>query len=368
MAEHYLKRELAELTGQSPIFEFIQKGSLDGIWYLDIENPEQEWMSPEFKKLFGYEDHEIPNTSEWWQENIHAEDLGTALENFAIHLADPSYAYDQVVRYRHKNGSMIWVRCRGIAIRDDEGKPIRMLGAHTDLTQHKLAQAALERKNDALENFTHAAGHDLRSPVRHILLSLQFLKEDAEGSLSEAVLEHVANAETAGLRLNAVLDGMLELATNEGTPMSMSTVDLGQVTREAIESLGEQIAASGTVVEIGTLPLVMGNAPALLRVMQNLVGNAIKHGKAEGGRVEIGAEKLSERSCEIFVRDDGKGIPEVHRELAFQPFKRLEGRTTKGAGLGLALCADILKRHEGSIRIEDAPDGGASFLLRLARA
>ena len=139
--EHYLKAELYRLVQQDPsIFEFIQNGSLDGIWYWDVENPEQEWLSPRFKEVFGYEDHEIPNTSTWWQENIFPEDLVVAIDNFNRHCADPNHPYDQIVRYRHKDGSTVWVRCRGLAIRDANGKALRMLGAHTNVTALKEAE------------------------------------------------------------------------------------------------------------------------------------------------------------------------------------------------------------------------------------
>ena len=101
--EHYLKTELYELVRKDrAIFEFLQAGSLDGIWYWDVERQDQEWMSPRFKELFGYRDDEIPNTSEWWMANIFPEDRDLALDNFAKHLADADHPYDQIVRYRHR--------------------------------------------------------------------------------------------------------------------------------------------------------------------------------------------------------------------------------------------------------------------------
>ena len=137
---HYLEKELNELVKQKNVFDFLQSGLSDGVWFWDIENPQQEWMSPQFKKLFGYEEDEIENTSEWWQKNIHPDDLKLAIKNFELHCADPTHKYDQIVRYKHKDKSTVWVRCRGIAIRDEQGKPIRMLGIHTDLTALKKAE------------------------------------------------------------------------------------------------------------------------------------------------------------------------------------------------------------------------------------
>ncbi len=133
------------------MFEFLQQGSLDGVWYWDLENPENEWMSPRFWTLLGCDPSEKKHLSSEWQDLIDPEDLKLALDNFTKHCEDASHPYDQTVRYKHQNGSTIWFRCRGVAIRDNTGKPIRMLGAHTDLTSQKNAEAALEKKSAELE-------------------------------------------------------------------------------------------------------------------------------------------------------------------------------------------------------------------------
>lgn len=134
--EHYLKQELNSLLkSDDRIFEFIQSGSLDGLWYWDLENPEQEWMSERFWTTFGYDPTDKQHLASEWQNMINQEDLALALDNFNKHCQDPNHPYDQIVRYQHRNGSTVWVRCRGLAIRDDRGLPVRMLGAHTNVTQ-----------------------------------------------------------------------------------------------------------------------------------------------------------------------------------------------------------------------------------------
>jgi histidinol-phosphatase (PHP family) len=109
-------------------------------------------LSPGFKALFGYQDNEFPHNSSWWQENIFEEDLSAVLDNFNKHCEDPSHHYDQVVRYRHKDGSTVWVRCRGKVMFNDDGKPVRIIVAHTDLTdlmkaKEEMADLARELAN-----------------------------------------------------------------------------------------------------------------------------------------------------------------------------------------------------------------------------
>ena len=133
---HYLKQELYDLIRHdSLVFEFLQQGVLDGLWYWDLENPENEWMSDQFWQLFGYDPSDKKHLVSEWQDIIHADDLEIAKKNLALHLASPAYPYDQTVRYRHADGSTVWVRCRGVAIYGEQGKPIRMLGAHNDITR-----------------------------------------------------------------------------------------------------------------------------------------------------------------------------------------------------------------------------------------
>ena len=144
--KHYLEGELEELVRtDARIWQFIREGSLDGVWYWDLENPEHEYMSPEFWRLFGFDPETKAHLAAEWQDLIFAEDLELAKENVARHIEDPAHPYDQIVRYRRADGDVTWVRCRGLAIRDETGKAVRLLGAHNDVTALKKEElAALE--------------------------------------------------------------------------------------------------------------------------------------------------------------------------------------------------------------------------------
>lgn len=152
MKENYLRKELYELVkSDSSIFEFIQSGSLDGMWYWDLQNPKNEWMSDKFWETLGFDPNEKKHLASEWQDLIFEEDLKTAKANLDRHIRDPDHPYDQIVRYRHKNGSTIWIRCRGLAIRDENGQAIRMLGAHTDITHMKETEREITRLTEEYE-------------------------------------------------------------------------------------------------------------------------------------------------------------------------------------------------------------------------
>lgn len=161
--ENYLRKELYErIRRDESLFEFLQQGSLDGIWYWDIEYPDQEWMSPGFWATLGYDPDTKPHLASAWRDLINPDDLRVALENFQKHCENPEHPYDQVVRYRHQDGSTVWIRCRGIAIRDEAGTPVRMLGAHVDITEQKRAETKLLHKTRELERINRELEAALR--------------------------------------------------------------------------------------------------------------------------------------------------------------------------------------------------------------
>ena len=176
--KHYLEKELyGQLQKDTSLFEFLQLGSLDGIWYWDLEHPEVEWMSPEFWTLLGFSPGEKKHLASEWQALINEDDLALARDNFARHCEDPNHPYDQVVRYRHRDGSTVWVRCRGVAIRNGDGKPIRMLGAHNDITALKETEAALSRKTRELER-ANARLKETISGILPICSSCKKIRDD----------------------------------------------------------------------------------------------------------------------------------------------------------------------------------------------
>lgn len=157
--ENYLKKELYQLIkSDDSIFQFIQESSLDGLWYWDLEKPENEWMNEQFWEAFGYDPKKMPHRSDAWQDIIHPEDLKLAIANLNKHLADANHPYDQEVRYKHKNGSTVWIRCRGLAIRDKEGKALRMIGAHNDITALKEKEQKQEETIQHLQAIINSTG------------------------------------------------------------------------------------------------------------------------------------------------------------------------------------------------------------------
>ncbi len=126
---------------------------LAGYWDWNI--PEhQEYLSPSFKRMFGYEEAELPNVPETWQRLIFAEDLPGVEECFERHVQSRGQVpYYNEVRYRHKDGSTVWVICSGQVIEwDNEHRPLRMIGCHINISKRKQAEERLRRSDEHLRD------------------------------------------------------------------------------------------------------------------------------------------------------------------------------------------------------------------------
>lgn len=139
------------------IYKVILEDTLSGYWDWNI--PEgTEYLSPTFKSMFGYEDHELENSPETWQRLIFPDDLTVVLKNYKEHVeSQGEIPYKNEVRYRHKDGSTVWVLCTGRVIEWDGKDPIRMVGCHIDITRQKEVEKKLKSTQELLNKTNEAA-------------------------------------------------------------------------------------------------------------------------------------------------------------------------------------------------------------------
>lgn len=155
-----IKYELLETReNQRQMLENVVESTFAGYWDWDIKSNTQ-YLSPRFKKMIGYEDYEIKNYQEnTWQKYIHHEDLERTEQSIKNHIESkgklPHY---EEVRYRHKNGSIIWVLCSGKIVEWDKNEnPVRMAGIHVDITERKRAEEALSNSKRRLSEYFNCA-------------------------------------------------------------------------------------------------------------------------------------------------------------------------------------------------------------------
>lgn len=167
------KEASARLEHQRWLYEQIIDQAIDGFWDWQIQQG-TEYLSPKLKQTLGYQDHEMANSPDAWQQIVYAEDLPTILANFDRHIqshgAEP---FDTEVRYHHKGGSTVWIRCVGSVVEwDAHGQAVRMVGCHINISQEKQRTVQIKHQLDAftaISNITASRGTGLAQQLRQAL-------------------------------------------------------------------------------------------------------------------------------------------------------------------------------------------------------
>jgi signal transduction histidine kinase len=236
--------------------------------------------------------------------------------------------------------------------------------------QVRVANDELARSNADLERFAYVASHDLSEPLRTIggfggLLERRYADRlDDEGRM---MLGHVTGG---AARLQALIDGLLSYARVSTAPRRVENVDLDALTSEVLDAIRPAVNDRGATVEVQPLPTVEGERGQISQLMQNLILNAVKFTADDvTPRVEVSADQIHDGRWEIRVADNGIGIAPGQAQRIFQMFQRgTADRARSGTGIGLALCARIVERHDGSIRVEPREAGGSVFAFDLPGA
>ncbi|MDY8136512.1 PAS domain-containing protein [Aquimarina sp. 2201CG5-10] len=147
LSADYLKGELyALIKKDDSIFDFIMENGYDGLWFWDLNNLEKDWKNPKFLNTIGYDFEEMLNTISIKQDVINKEDLKLIFGNLAKHLKDSSYSFDQILRYKHKLGHIVSMKCKGLVVLDNADKPSRILLAHRLITNLDGIEIELQNK------------------------------------------------------------------------------------------------------------------------------------------------------------------------------------------------------------------------------
>ncbi|MGZ4408519.1 MAG: sensor histidine kinase [Gaiellaceae bacterium] len=241
---------------------------------------------------------------------------------------------------------------------------------NTQLAEQNERLRELDRLKD---EFVATASHELRTPLTSISGYLEMSLDPAEGSLSPTRETHLRIVQRNVDRLSILVDQLLFLARADSHPLELDRqpVDLGGILVEAAESARPAAGAKNITLVIAEGPALQAltDRPQLLRVVENLVTNAIKF-TPDGGSVRLVA-RPERGSAVLEVADTGIGIPRAEQADLFNRFFRGTSATENaipGSGLGLAISQVIAEAHGGSIQVESTPGAGSAFRLALPLA
>lgn len=252
-------------------------------------------------------------------------------------------------------------RLRASPMRDDDGSLLGAVAVLEDITHL--------RELDRLKaEFIGVASHELRTPVTSLLLSVQLLQEGAVGALTPDQQEVVAAQREDMERLDRMMRDLLDITRLEAgvLPPRFEVVSPGVLIEGAVHSLAAQSEAKSVTLTASVpaeLPRVRADAAQAIRVLVNLISNAIRH-TPRGGTIRVWADK-SEGAVVFHVSDTGVGIPQEYLSRIFERFVQVPGATRGGAGLGLSIAQSIVKAHGGTIWAESLPGNGSTFHFSL---
>jgi PAS domain S-box-containing protein len=272
----------------------------------------------------------------------------------------------------HRNGQAIPVLVTG-APRLKDGKYAGSISSVTDLTQIKWAQEERERliaelsaKNAELEQFTYTVSHDLKSPLVTINGFLGFLEQDAVSGNMERLKKDSQRIHEAVQKMKRLLNELLELSRIGRMMNAPRSIPFNELVDEARALVQGRLEERGVTIHTqADLPVIYGDRPRLIEVLQNLIDNAAKYmGGQKNPRIEIGQHGEENGLPVFFVRDNGMGIEPEHHERVFGLFNKLDAKS-EGTGVGLALVRRIIEFHGGRVWVESEAGMGSTFLFTL---
>jgi light-regulated signal transduction histidine kinase (bacteriophytochrome) len=210
--------------------------------------------------------------------------------------------------------------------------------------------------------------HDLREPIRHLLLFSRRLENNGGAGLSERAKRDLQMIHSAAERMGSSISGLQTLSEASRKHIRRLRVSVDSCLRAALEDLAESIHDHQAVITSDALPTVEADAALVTLLFRNLVSNAMKYCTREP-LIHVTATQDGARHV-LGVRDNGIGIDPRYADRIFAPFQRLHGREEYGGGigLGLAICQKIVAGHGGSIWVDANPEGGTHFRFTLGPA
>jgi PAS domain S-box-containing protein len=234
----------------------------------------------------------------------------------------------------------------------------------------KIINKELQRSNENLEEFAHAASHDLKEPVRKIRFFTTQLKEQLSTQLKETDIQALNRIENASERMRNLIDDLLLYSHVSQRPHEKEIVDLYKKVQNVLEELELDIEEKKATIHVGSLPLVKGYRRQLQQLFQNLISNAVKYSKDDVPPEIIITSDQIQKNGRLYhslkITDNGIGFDPAYADKIFQMFTRLHGKAEySGTGVGLSIVKKVVENHNGFIGVESSTGNGATFNIYL---
>lgn len=381
-----LERQQAEaaLKASEERYAMVMGAVNDGIWDWDMTN-DQVYYSSTWKQQLGYEDQEITSGFNEWASRIHPEDYDRVMASLKNHL-ESNQPYELEHRLKHKNGTYVWILTRGACIQDGGGRPIRMTGSHSDVTQRreaeeKVRQTELQLWNTQKLNAIGTLAEGIAHDFNNILAAIMGYTELILGKVApgETVHGYVKEVLTAGSRAKELVKQILTFSRQ--TEGRKRALHLQAVVQEVLTLIRASLPSTIEIDQqlCASIDLVEADSTQIHQVLMNLCTNAEYAMRGKGGVLTVRLETVEEVTAEALLQnpelipgphllltlsDTGHGISPEVMDRIFEPFFTTK-QLGEGTGMGLAVVHGIIAHHHGRITVTSTPGAGTSFSIRL---
>ena len=374
-----LEKTAEALRTSEERYALAVQGANDAIWDMNLATGEV-YHSLRYRSMLGFEDDEMADNVNFNEcmERIHPDDHQMVMEARDACLEGRRPVYEVEYRLRHKDGTYRWVASRGACLRDSQGRPYRMAGSLTDITERKkLEQQLLQaQKMESIGILAGGVAHEFNNQLTAISGYGQILQESIspDDELSQDSIGQVLKAAERAAELTRGLLAFSRKQVISPKPVHIDTL-ISNTSRLIQRMIGEDVEFS--IDFSGKNLMIKADPGQIEQVLMNLATNA-RDAMPHGGRLTITTRQMSIKEGSeaqydlagpgkyalISVTDTGTGIDKKSLECIFEPFY-----TTKevgmGTGLGLSIIHGIVKQHNGSILVSSELGKGTSFNIYL---
>ena len=333
------RRERAneKLRASEERFALAVRGANDGIWDWNLQTHEA-YISPHWKEIVGYREDELPNLESALFDMIHPDDKPSANEAINRHLENGE-PYRVELRLRHKDGSYRWIVTRGEAVRDENGRPMRMVGAITDITARKRAEEQIKNSLQEKETLLKEIHHRVKNNLQ-IISSLLYLQSSA---LGDPVARQALRESQDRVRSMGLVHEQLYRSSN------FSAVDFGEHLKELTANIAGSYGAMNPRVRVETelesVAVDLDLAIPVSLIFNEILTNAFKHAfpRERAGKIDVAFHRDGSDNLVLRVSDDGVGLPE-----------NLNWETAPS--LGLKIVRNLTEQIHGELYAQSAAD------------
>lgn len=371
---HYLtditeqKKIEQDLAYNKERLELVLEGTRLGMWDWNPQTNDV-FFNERWGEMLGYSYDEIEHTLATWENKVHPDDLTQCYTDIMAHVNGENAFYENIHRMKHKKGHWVYILDRGKVVeRDEEGKPIRFTGTHTDISLQKNAELAEKEANQSKSLFLAKMSHEIRTPMNGVLGLLNILEEST--SLDKEEHHLLQTIKESGELLLVILNDLLDYSKLESGKFELDNHAF--LIHDSIKNVYNLFSKKAILKDIEykltiapTVPTcILSDSVRFKQILMNLVSNAIKF--TEHGKVEISASFYLPNTLSVSVSDTGKGIANVDK--IWEEFKQEDSKISRqygGTGLGLSITKSLIELLDGSIELTSEVGKGSSFQINL---